>query len=61
MVTEKSMKVFFRINSYTDHIFMFWVWLMCFKCIDDLKVSRVRRTQSVAKAKGMRSSVKLLI
>lgn len=61
MVTEKSMKVFFRINSYTNHIFMFWIRLMCFKCIDDLKVSRVRKTHSVAKAKGMRSSVKLLI
>lgn len=33
---------------------------MCFKCIDDLKGSRVRKKQNIAKTRGVRSSINLL-
>lgn len=65
---NQEIKVFFRINSYilrlinsyTNYTFMFWIRLMRFKCIDDLKGSRVKKTHNVAKAKSVRSSINLL-
>ena len=42
------------------YAFMLWKGQMCFKCIDDLKGSGMRKKQNTAKAKGVRSSINLL-